>query len=152
MLELETAEVDGKQVQGGEGGRQAKGELFAGNDKAFEWLLAVVQAVKQRAGSIRQGDFLWELIYPKDKASGLPTISPSGKYIVRCFVMNEWRQVVVDDRIPVDLFGRPLPVGVRPVQLWPLLLSKAVLKIMASLTILDSTSPLESPAFHWLKQ
>ena len=150
MLELETAEVDGKQVQGGEGGRQAKGELFAGNDKAFEWLLAVVQAVKQRAGSIRQGDFLWELIYPKDKASGLPTISPSGKYIVRCFVMNEWRQVVVDDRIPVDLFGRPLPVGVRPVQLWPLLLSKAVLKIMASLTILDSTSPLESPAFHWL--
>ena len=150
MLELETTEVDGKQVQGGEGGRQAKGELFAGNDKAFEWLLAVMQAVKQRSGSIRQGDFLWELIYPKDKASGLPTISPSGKYIVRCFVMNEWRQVVVDDRIPVDLFGRPLPVGVRPVQLWPLLLSKAVLKIMAALTILESTSPLEAPAFHWL--
>lgn len=40
--------------------------------------------------------------------------------------------VVVDDRMPVDLFGTPLPVGIRPLQLWPLILSKAVLKIMAA--------------------
>ena len=40
--------------------------------------------------------------------------------------------MTVDDRIPVDLFGRPLPVGIIPLQLWPLLLSKAVLKLMAA--------------------
>ena len=42
---------------------------------------------------------------------------------------DSWRTVTVDDRIPVDLFGQPLLVGVRPLQLWPLLLSKAVLKV-----------------------
>jgi hypothetical protein len=42
---------------------------------------------------------------------------------------------VIDDRIPVDLFGRPLLVGSRPLQLWPLLLSKAVLKVMAAMRV-----------------
>jgi hypothetical protein len=44
---------------------------------------------------------------------------------------DQWRSVTIDDRIPVDLFGRPLLVGVRPLQLWPLLLSKALLKVRA---------------------
>jgi hypothetical protein len=48
---------------------------------------------------------------------------------------DTWRTVVIDDRIPVDLFGRPLLVGARPLQLWPLLLSKAVLKVMAAMRI-----------------
>lgn len=43
--------------------------------------------------------------------------------------MGEWRTVTIDDRIPVDLFGQFLLVGVRPLQLWPLLLSKAILKV-----------------------
>ncbi len=80
---------------------------------------------------IPKGSFLWEQIHPKDK-DGLPARSPSGKYHVRCFVLDKWRRVTVDDRIPVDLFGRPLPVGIIPLQLWPLLLSKAVLKLMAA--------------------
>ncbi len=45
---------------------------------------------------------------------------------------GRWRRVTIDDRMPVDLFGTPLLVGVRPLQLWPLLLSKAVMKIMAA--------------------
>lgn len=42
---------------------------------------------------------------------------------------DTWRTVVIDDRVPVDLFGRPLLVGCMPLALWPLLLSKAVLKV-----------------------
>ena len=80
---------------------------------------------------IPKGSFLWEQIHPKDK-DGLPARSLSGRYHVRCFVLDKWRRVTVDDRIPVDLFGRPLPVGIIPLQLWPLLLSKAVLKLMAA--------------------
>jgi hypothetical protein len=37
--------------------------------------------------------------------------------------------------------GRPLFVGVRPLQLWPLLLCKAVLKVMAALKCLDLGLP-----------
>lgn len=49
--------------------------------------------------------------------------------------------MTVDDRVPVDLFGRPLLVGARPPQLWPLLLSKAVLKVMAAYRLLDAPLP-----------
>lgn len=41
----------------------------------------------------------------------------------------------------MDLFGRALLVGSRPLQLWPLLLCKAVLKVMAAYRTLDMTLP-----------
>lgn len=37
--------------------------------------------------------------------------------------------------------GRPLLVGSRPLQLWPLLLCKAILKVMAVYRSLDMTLP-----------
>ena len=40
--------------------------------------------------------------------------------------------VAVDDCIPVDTLGQPLLVSALPTQLWPLLLSKAVLQVMAA--------------------
>ncbi len=58
--------------------------------------------------------------------------------------------MVVDDRIPVDLFGRPLLVNARPIQLWPLLLSKAVLKVMAANRILHAALPNQAAAFQLL--
>ena len=74
--------------------------------------------------------FLWELIHPQD-SSGQPVKSSSGKYHVKCFMMGDWRQVTVDDRIPVDALGAPLLVASMPPQLWPLILSKAIIKLMA---------------------
>lgn len=73
---------------------------------------------------------LWEQIHPQDSKSQ-PVRAASGKYHVKCFVMGDWRRVTVDDRIPVDVFGAPLLVGSTPSQLWPLILSKAVIKLMA---------------------
>jgi hypothetical protein len=58
-----------------------------------------------------------------------------------CLLQDTWRCVTVDDRIPVDLFGRALLVGSRPLQLWPLLLCKAILKVMAVYRTLDITLP-----------
>lgn len=63
---------------------------------------------------------------------------------------DAWRTVVVDDRIPVDLFGRPLLVNARPIQLWPLLLSKAVLKVLAANRILHCGLPHQAAAFQLL--
>lgn len=56
--------------------------------------------------------------------------NPAGKYAVKLFFMGCWRKVLVDDNIPFDALGRPLlPVSSNPLELWPLLLSKALLKI-----------------------
>ena len=77
-------------------------------------------------------------------------VSPSGKYNVRMWIVDRWRRVTVDDRVPLDLFGRALCVGVRPLQLWPILLSKAVFKVASAYQILGRRCPDQVPAFHWL--
>ena len=88
-----------------------------------------------------QGNFLWELIHPQ-VVKGQPANSQTGKYFVKCFVMDQWRQVAVDDRIPVDAFGSPVLVGWMPLQLWPLLLSKAVLKLMSLYQVFHGIDPV----------
>lgn len=48
--------------------------------------------------------------------------------------MGSWRSIVVDDTIPVDKNGTPLlPRTSNNIELWPMLLAKALLKV-ASLT------------------
>ena len=100
------------------------------------------------AVQVPKGGYLFELIHPQ--TSGLPIISPNGKYHVKLWVMDKWRRVVVDDRVPVDLFGRPLCIASRPLQLWPILLSKAIFKVAAAYHILGRRLPDQVPAFHWL--
>lgn len=51
---------------------------------------------------------------------------------MRCFVADRWRAVTVDDRVPVDASGQPLLVSALPLQLWPLLLTKAIFRLMAA--------------------
>ena len=71
----------------------------------------------------------WDCIYPKGK-DGMPMYNTSGKYAVRLFWMGCWRKVVVDDRVCVDAAGRNLLMcSPNPNELWPTLLSKAILKL-----------------------
>lgn len=79
---------------------------------------------------VPNGLFLWELISPKTKVSFqreepvnqdgdsdpqeapepqcmlLPVLNPSGKYIVRLFIMGKWRRILVDDLIPCTYNGQ----------------------------------------------
>lgn len=80
-------------------------------------------------GKMPSKGLLWQQIHPQD-SKNQPVKSSSGRYHVKCFVMGDWRRVTVDDCIPVDAFGAPLLVGSMPTQLWPLILSKAVIKLM----------------------
>lgn len=77
----------------------------------------------------------WEHIYALNKVSRLPFISPynpAGKYVVRLFFLGTWRKITVDDTIPFDAKNRCLlPQTSLPYELWPMLLSKALLKIIA---------------------
>lgn len=52
--------------------------------------------------------------------------------MVRLFFMGSWRRFLVDDMIPVDIYGTPLlPRTENEFELWPMLLAKAMIKIAA---------------------
>ncbi|CAM4739728.1 unnamed protein product [Rotaria magnacalcarata] len=77
----------------------------------------------------------WEHIYALNKVSRQPFISPynsAGKYVVRLFFLGTWRKLVVDDMIPFDSKNRCLlPQTSLSYELWPMILTKALLKIIA---------------------
>lgn len=71
-------------------------------------------------------NYLWRAIYPK-LPSGKPCYNPSGKYAVKLFLAGKWRKVYVDDSIPLNAAGEvALATSADPLELWPLLLSKAI--------------------------
>ncbi|XP_068698412.1 androglobin-like isoform X1 [Montipora foliosa] len=74
----------------------------------------------------------WGHIWPKEKTkcSALPVYNPGGKYCVRIFWMGAWRKVTVDDWMPFDEEGKLLlPATPNENELWPMLLSKALIKV-----------------------
>ena len=94
-------------------------------------LESVFWAVHNNEALVQDGNFLWECVLPQIKV-GTAYSNPSGKYAVRLYEAGAWRQVIVDDRVPCDAEGRCLlPTSVRPGELWPWLISKALLKVHA---------------------
>lgn len=74
----------------------------------------------------------WGHIWPKDKnkCSALPIYNPGGKYCVRIFWLGTWRKVTIDDWMPFDDEGKLLlPATTNEHELWPMLLSKALIKV-----------------------
>jgi hypothetical protein len=97
-------------------------------------LCSVFTLIASLPSEIPKDSFLWEGIYPKGP-DGRPSISPSGKYVLRLYNQGSWRRVVVDDRIPVDLSGNPLFVNSEdPREIWPLLLAKGLVKLLDTST------------------
>ncbi|KPI90869.1 putative calpain-like cysteine peptidase putative cysteine peptidase Clan CA family C2 [Leptomonas seymouri] len=101
--------------------------LMASLDSA---LLAVEQAQRY----IPAGSYLWELVYPHAPGTCHPVYNPFGKYAVKLFVAGAYRKVVVDDRLPVDVLGRPLLTTTSLKELWPALLGKAIVKALGPVT------------------
>jgi hypothetical protein len=70
--------------------------------------------------------FLWNAIYPQT-AAGVPCYNPAGKYCVKLFLGGKWRKITVRDSVPVRNDGLcALTSSVDSLELWPMLLSKAV--------------------------
>lgn len=70
-------------------------------------------------------------MYPCDKETLNPVLSPSGKYIFRMYFNGCYRKVVIDDLLPSSKIPRFLHVIDRsnPSLLWPALVEKAYLKM-----------------------
>ena len=69
-------------------------------------------------------------IYPQDK-NGVPIYNPSGLYWVKLFHMGKYRKIVIDDKFPVhkETFENFLPQCSSPYELWPIILTKALIKL-----------------------
>lgn len=87
------------------------------------------------------GQTIRDIIYPQNE-KGEPTISPSGKYIIKLFFNGCYRKVVIDDFLPVSTSGRKLCVTCRenPTVFGPALIEKAYLKIMGGYEFPGSNS------------
>ena len=74
-------------------------------------------------------NFLWSHIQPASK-DGVVRWNPTGKYVMRAWHQGEWKMVIIDDTVPCDEKGLSvLPQCSNPMELWPLLLSKLILKL-----------------------
>ena len=96
MADIPVAELrageDDKAPKGGATGREMDLDLFAGND-CLEWLLDVMRCIRDLDATVEKGHYLYESIYPKG-SDGLPAVSPSGRYQIRCFVMDQWLSLI----------------------------------------------------------
>lgn len=103
------------------------------NSRMMIHVLNIFHFIYDQGKSTRQSpgeEFcLWDCIYPKGK-DGLPTYNPSGRYAVKLFWLGSWRKIIVDDRIPCCVDGKPIVISSPLItELWPVLITKAILKI-----------------------
>lgn len=96
-----------------------------------KWLASQLQMIKDRKMvDINNGKPVWSKVYPQQ--DGVPVHNPAGRYWVKLYYMGKERKVEVDDKMPVSLRGTcKFPRSVHKGEIWPCLLSKAVVKLLA---------------------
>jgi hypothetical protein len=71
---------------------------------------------------------IWYNIYPQK--DNIPIYNPSGKYIIKLYLMGKPRKIEIDDRIPCNQDDEYiLPMSANIEELWPALFTKALIKL-----------------------
>jgi hypothetical protein len=92
-----------------------------------KWMTSQIQFIKDRTiRDTRTKEPIWKRIYPQQ--NGIPTVSTTGKYMVKIRLFGEERLIEIDDRMPCDGKKLMLPRTTDFKEIWPQLLIKAYLK------------------------
>ena len=71
---------------------------------------------------------IWYNIYPQK--DNIPIYNPSGKYMIKLYLMGKPRKIEIDDRIPCNQDDEYiLPMSASIEELWPALFTKALIKL-----------------------
>ena len=95
------------------------------------WIASIFQIIIDNKINCENGlNHFLRRIYPQDE-NGTPKYNPSGKYWVKLYHMGEERKIEIDDKIPVNktTFEPFFPQCESPYELWPLILTKAIIKL-----------------------
>ncbi|NXN57414.1 ADGB protein, partial [Rynchops niger] len=119
-------------------------DLFSENEHIFRselmrWIITEIYAVwrfhNEKALTNGTSTLLWkpwEHIYALCKATRghMPLYNSYGKYVVKLYWMGCWRKIIVDDTMPFNEEDNLLlPATTCQIELWPMLLSKAIIKL-----------------------
>ena len=95
----------------------------------FRWLGSIFQIIKDRnLLDVKTGENIWAKIYPQK--NGVPIYNKNGHYIVKLHHMGKMRAIDIDDRMPLserDEYFFPKCQSLE--ELWPAILTKALLKL-----------------------
>ncbi|KYO37729.1 androglobin isoform E [Alligator mississippiensis] len=126
-------------------------DLFSGNEHLFgselmRWIISEICAawrlynanvlINDGKTNINETPALfwkpWEHIYALCKAikGHMPLYNSYGKYVVKLYWMGCWRKIIVDDTMPFNEENNLLlPATTCQIELWPMLLAKAIIKL-----------------------
>ncbi|NXC66640.1 ADGB protein, partial [Anhinga anhinga] len=123
-------------------------DLFSANEHIFcsevgrntlIWIISEIYAVWRiyNEKALTNGTSIlfwkpWEHIYAlcKTTRGHMPLYNSYGKYVVKLYWMGCWRKITVDDTMPFNEEGNLLlPATTCQIELWPMLLSKAIIKL-----------------------
>ena len=111
----------------------------------FRWLGSIFQIIKDRnLLDVKTGENIWAKIYPQK--NGVPYYNKNGHYIVKLHHMGKLRAIDIDDRMPLsdrDEYFFPKCESLE--ELWPALLTKALLKLYSYKIISNKFKEIGDP-------
>ena len=118
--------------------KKLKGKLLPNNlslknylSDFCKWISSIFQLIiDNKLNKEKEESHFIRRIYPQNE-NGIPIYNPSGKYWVKLFHIGEERKIEIDDKIPVNKFTYEpfFPQCDSPYELWPLILTKALIKL-----------------------